>query len=207
MDNTLIKSLLPIVLVLFKDDMMYYVILLIVFHVIDNYGLYILSWFKSSDKYELIISHSRIHNQSTNVDYIKHHAIMHMISDYQIKTPKLQDMFNSGNRITFGLNGCVTVLWNNNLIYCKSKSYEKYDEIKISAVSMDILSSFVIAAVKKYKYDWYLDQSGMSIYKWHIKNSSWISCSLNVNKTRENIYLEPINDTKIFGGVEKFLSV
>lgn len=208
MDETLLQSLMPIALMLFKEHLEYFTIFLILNQLINRYSATVLGWFKRTAKattdYELRIKAARLGETGGTVTRSIYSAVMNLILQHKIIEPRVQDVHNTTGKITFGVAETTTIAWRGTKIGVKLIAHDKCDEIVLSCSSMDVLHNFVHEAFGTYDEGYYIDKTGKSVYT--RTDGSWIPEKLNVNKTKENIYLDPVVEAQLFGSIEKFLS-
>lgn len=207
MDETLMNSLMPIALMLFKDNLQYFTVFLILNQLMGRYWPTLVSLFKRVKKapinYELNIKASRLGENGGNVSRKTYDAIMELINKYKVTEPKIQEIHGGYGKITFCIMDTANVVWRKHPIKVDLVTQDKLDVIKLSGESMKVLQDFVIEADNLYDDGYYLDQTGNSVYTW---KGEWFADSLNVTKTRNNIYLDPLIERQLFEGIETFLS-
>lgn len=208
MDETLLNSLMPIALMLFKDNLEYFTVFLILNQLMKRYSIVVLGWFKRAAKattdYELRIKAARIGETGGTASRSIYSAVMNLILRHKIIEPRVQDVHNTNGKVTFGVVETTTIAWHGTNIGVKLVAHDKCDEIVMSCKSMDVLHDFVHEAEKSYDEGYYIDKTGKSVYT--RGNGEWLAEKLNVKKTKENIYLDPAIEAQLFGGIEKFLT-
>jgi hypothetical protein len=206
MDDALLHSLMPIALMLFKDHLEYFTMFLVINQIFNRYSPIVLGWFKRvapTRDYELHVKALKPteYNGGGGTNRTLYNAAMNLITLHQTNDAREQEAIG-GSKITFGIINSTKFNWHGALMEATVILGEKYDELRIVGKDMKIMKELIIEANSQYDDDYYIDQSGRSIYTW---SHEWIANPLNVVKTRENIYLDPVNEEKIFGGIRRFL--
>lgn len=116
-----------------------------------------------------------------------------------------EELVESGKLGLFAATNKGCIVWKNVTITYSIDKSEKGESITLTTKHSEDLQVFVREAIVHHRDREMKSRSSMDIHKFCTSNYKWFPYTLNVEKTRKNIYLDSEVEVRIFGSIEVFL--
>lgn len=142
----------------------------------------------------------------TRINAEMYNAVSHYITILNKQPIRGEEVVDTSSGPIFTATKSGEVSFRDTQIHFNISAESDSSVIELSAPNTNILRSFVIEAVKHYETIAESRKTCDKLYKYDSERWAWSDIQLNVTKTRNNIYLDPTTDARLFDGVGMFLS-